>query len=106
MPAAGKALVKTDLSIAVPEGTYGRIAPRSSLAWKNSIHVGAGVIDGDYRGTVGVVLFNLSTQDFFVMKGDRIAQLILEKILIAEVEEVDELDITSRGSGGFGSTGQ
>ncbi|KAL6527429.1 hypothetical protein OROGR_016519 [Orobanche gracilis] len=103
--ARGKALVPTDLSIAVPEGTYARIAPRSGLAWKHSIDVGAGVIDADYRGPVGVILFNHSDLDFEVKPGDRIAQLIIEKIVTPEVSEVDDLDSTERGSGGFGSTG-
>lgn len=105
VPARGKALVPTDLSIAVPEGTYARIAPRSGLTWKHSIDVGAGVIDADYRGPVGVILFNHCDVDFEVKIGDRIAQLIIEKIIVPEVEEVDDLDSTVRGSGGFGSTG-
>ncbi|KAD5507839.1 hypothetical protein E3N88_15542 [Mikania micrantha] len=105
VPARGKALVPTDLSIAVPEGTYARIAPRSGLAWKHSIDVGAGVIDADYRGPVGVILFNHSDVDFEVKAGDRIAQLIIEKIITPEVVEVDDLDSTVRGAGGFGSTG-
>ncbi|TMW99199.1 hypothetical protein EJD97_002909 [Solanum chilense] len=105
VPARGKALVPTDLSIAVPQGTYARIAPRSGLAWKYSIDVGAGVIDADYRGPVGVVLFNHSEVDFEVKAGDRIAQLIVQKIVTPEVEQVDDLDSTVRGSGGFGSTG-
>ncbi|PON40481.1 Deoxyuridine triphosphate nucleotidohydrolase, partial [Parasponia andersonii] len=105
VPARGKALVPTDLSIAVPEGTYARIAPRSGLAWKRSIDVGAGVIDADYRGPVGVVLFNHSDVDFEVKAGDRIAQLIIEKIITPDVVEVEDLDATVRGSGGFGSTG-
>ncbi|KAI3665464.1 hypothetical protein L6452_44091 [Arctium lappa] len=105
VPARGKALVPTDLSIAVPEGTYARIAPRSGLAWKHSIDVGAGVIDADYRGPVGVILFNHSDTDFEVKSGDRIAQLIIEKIITPEVIEVDDLDSTERGAGGFGSTG-
>ncbi|XP_049389025.1 deoxyuridine 5'-triphosphate nucleotidohydrolase-like [Solanum stenotomum] len=105
VPARGKALVPTDLSIAVPEGTYARIAPRSGLTWKHSIDVGAGVIDADYRGPVGVILFNHSDVDFEVKIGDRIAQLIIEKIIVPEVEEVDDLDSTVRSSGGFGSTG-
>ncbi|XP_055814953.1 deoxyuridine 5'-triphosphate nucleotidohydrolase-like [Solanum dulcamara] len=105
VPARGKALVPTDLSIAVPEGTYARIAPRSGLTWKHSIDVGAGVIDADYRGPVGVILFNHSDVDFKVKIGDRIAQLIIEKIIVPEVEEVDDLDSTVRGSEGFGSTG-
>ncbi|CAM6087956.1 unnamed protein product [Calypogeia fissa] len=105
VPARGKALVKTELSIAIPEGTYARIAPRSGLAWKHSIDVGAGVIDYDYRGPVAVILFNHSDTDFNIKEGDRIAQLILEKIAIPEVFEVDSLDSTERGAGGFGSTG-
>ncbi|XP_057808195.1 deoxyuridine 5'-triphosphate nucleotidohydrolase-like [Salvia miltiorrhiza] len=105
VPARGKALVPTDLSVAVPEGTYARIAPRSGLAWKHSIDVGAGVVDADYRGPVGVILFNHSDVDFEVKVGDRIAQLMIEKIVTPEVAEVDDLDSTARGSGGFGSTG-
>lgn len=105
VPARGKALVPTDLSIAIPEGTYARIAPRSGLAWKCSIDVGAGVIDADYRGPVAVILFNHSDQDFEVKVGDRIAQLIIEKILTPLVLEVKDLDSTFRGVGGFGSTG-
>ena len=105
VPAKGKAIVPTEISIAVPEGTYGRVAPRSGLAVKNFIDVGAGVIDADYRGPLGVVLFNFSDTDFAVQPGDRIAQLILEKIAIAPVEEVADLDDTERGAGGFGSTG-
>ncbi|KAG6408760.1 hypothetical protein SASPL_131781 [Salvia splendens] len=105
VPARGKALVPTDLSVAVPEGTYARIAPRSGLAWKHSIDVGAGVVDADYRGPVGVILFNHSEVDFEVKVGDRIAQLIIEQIVTPEVAEVDDLDATARGSGGFGSTG-
>ncbi|KAJ6403293.1 hypothetical protein OIU84_015243 [Salix udensis] len=105
VPARGKALIPTDLSIAIPEGTYARIAPRSGLAWKHSIDVGAGVIDADYRGPVGVILFNHSDVDFEVKIGDRIAQLIVEKILTPDVMEVEDLDATVRGAGGFGSTG-
>jgi dUTP pyrophosphatase len=80
-------------------------APRSGLAWKHSIDVGAGVIDADYRGPLGVILFNHSDQDFAVKAGDRIAQLILEVIVTPEVVEVEDLESTIRGSGGFGSTG-
>ncbi|PRP87718.1 hypothetical protein PROFUN_02418 [Planoprotostelium fungivorum] len=90
----GKTIVKTDLAIAVPEGTYGRIACRSSLAWKNHLDVGAGVIDADYRGNVGVVLFNHSNVPFQVVKGERIAQLVLERIHTPQVLEVEELDET------------
>lgn len=105
VPARGKALIPTDLSVAVPEGTYARIAPRSGLAWKHSIDVGAGVIDADYRGPVGVILFNHSDADFEVKVGDRVAQMIIERIVTPQVLEVEDLDATVRGEGGFGSTG-
>ena len=81
------------------------LAPRSGLAVKNFIDVGAGVVDYDYRGNVGVVLFNHADEDFTVHKGDRVAQLILERISMAAAEEVQELSDTVRGAGGFGSTG-
>lgn len=105
VPARGKALVKTDIQIELPNGCYGRIAPRSGLAAKNFIDVGAGVIDEDYRGNLGVVLFNHADVDFQVTKGDRIAQLICERIFYPELEEAESLNDTERGSGGFGSTG-
>ncbi|KAF8681750.1 hypothetical protein HU200_045187 [Digitaria exilis] len=105
VPARGNALVPTDLSIAIPEGTYARIAPRSGLALKHSIDVGAGVIDADYRGPVGVILFNHSDNEFAVKPGDRIAQMIIEVIVTPDVAEVEDLDATVRGEGGFGSTG-
>ena len=94
----------TDISIAIPTGMYGRVAPRSGLAVKHFLDVGAGVIDCDYRGPVGVVMFNFSDKDFQVTAGDRVAQLIIEKIAMLPVEEVDNLDDTERGHGGFGST--
>ncbi len=81
VPAWGKVLVDTDISIALPANTYGRVAPRSGLASKHSIHTGAGVIDADYRGPVKVLLFNLSGTEFKVEAGDRIAQLIVERVL-------------------------
>ncbi|XP_026497426.2 deoxyuridine 5'-triphosphate nucleotidohydrolase [Vanessa tameamea] len=105
VPAKGKELVKTDLQIELPTGCYGRVAPRSGLAVKNFIDVGAGVIDEDYRGNVGVVLFNHSDQDFVVKKGDRIAQLICEVIFHPDLLEVENLTETKRANGGFGSTG-
>ena len=99
-----RVLVETKLAITVPEGTYGRIAPRSGLSCKH-IHVGAGVIDRDYTGEVKVLLYNLNDTTYNIKKGDRIAQLILEKIETTQVEEVDELSSSDRGAGGFGSTG-
>ncbi|KAK6905833.1 dUTP pyrophosphatase [Kwoniella mangroviensis CBS 10435] len=105
VPARGKALIDLQLSIAVPNGHYGRIAPRSGLASKHSIQTGAGVIDADYRGPVMVLLFNHSDTDFEVHPKDRIAQLILERISIPRLRQVESLDATVRGAGGFGSTG-
>ena len=105
IPAGGKGLVHTGLAISFPAGLYARIAPRSGLALKKFIDVGAGVVDHDYRGEVGVILFNHGDQDFEVNMGDRIAQLILEKIDTPPVEEVQGLGDTVRGVGGFGSTG-
>ncbi|NWH93323.1 DUT protein, partial [Aegithalos caudatus] len=105
IPPMEKGVVKTDIQIALPAGCYGRIAPRSGLATKHFIDVGAGVIDEDYRGNVGVVLFNFGKKAFEVKKGDRIAQLICERIYYPELEEVEALDDTERGEGGFGSTG-
>lgn len=90
----------------VPSGTYGRVAPRSGLAAKHMIDVGAGVVDEDYTGNVGVVLFNLGGEDFAVKAGDRVAQLVCEKIEHPELEEVERLEETERGEGGFGSTGK
>eukprot|EP00540_Astrosyne_radiata_P018319 CAMPEP_0116826526 /NCGR_PEP_ID=MMETSP0418-20121206/2576_1 /TAXON_ID=1158023 /ORGANISM="Astrosyne radiata, Strain 13vi08-1A" /LENGTH=173 /DNA_ID=CAMNT_0004455167 /DNA_START=32 /DNA_END=553 /DNA_ORIENTATION=- len=105
VPARGRHMVKTDIAIACPPGTYGRIAPRSGLAKKKGIDVGAGVIDADYRGNVGVILFNFGDEDFSIQKGDRIAQLILEYICMAEIKEESEFEETPRGTQGFGSTG-
>nr|XP_056721804.1 deoxyuridine 5'-triphosphate nucleotidohydrolase, mitochondrial [Euleptes europaea] len=106
IPPSGKAVVKTDIQISLPSGCYGRVAPRSGLAANHFIDVGAGVIDEDYRGNVGVVLFNFGKETFKVKRGDRIAQLICERIYYPELEEVQVLDDTDRGSGGFGSTGK
>jgi dUTP pyrophosphatase len=105
IPARGKALVKTDLQVKVPHGTYGRVAPRSGLAWKNHIDIGAGVVDEDYRGNLGVVMFNHADEEFKIAAGDRIAQLVCEKISYPEMVELPSLDCTERGEGGFGSTG-
>jgi dUTP pyrophosphatase len=141
VPARGKVLVDTDISMAVPAGTCmsslpstlipltyqlsietrqlnlwiyanhvefgtdGRIAPRSGLASKHMIDTGAGVIDADYRGQVKVLLFNHGEKDFEVKEGDRVAQLVLERIYTPDVMEVQELEESVRGAGGFGSTG-
>jgi dUTP pyrophosphatase len=91
--------------VALPVGVYGRIAPCSGLAWKHSIDVGAGVVGEDYRGNVSVVLYNHSDIAFEIKVGRKVAQLILEKIEHADVEERQSLTTTVRGNGGFGSTG-
>lgn len=103
--ARNKGLVSTSLAIAVPAGTYGRVAPRSGLASKHFLDTGAGVIDADYRGEVKVLLFNFSEVDYEVKQGERVAQLVLERIVTPEVVEVQTLETTVRGMGGFGSTG-
>ena len=106
IPSNGRHLISTGLSIAVPKGTYGRVAPRSGLAVKHGICVGAGVIDEDYRGEVRVLLFNHGDEDYWVNVGDRVAQLVLEKIATPGVVEIDDLDETERGAFGFGSSGK
>ena len=105
VPAHGKVLIKTGLSISMPTGCYGRIAPRSGLALKKSIDVGAGVVDEDYRGELGVVLFDFGEDDFKINMGDKIAQLIFEKIKPLAIVEADSLEETGQGNKGFGSTG-
>jgi len=103
---AGNALVGTGIAVRIPDGCYGRVAPRSGLAVKHCIQVGAGVIDPDYTGEIKVVLFNHGTEDFEIKKGDRIAQLILERCETPIIKEIGLLDETLRGSDGFGSTGK
>ena len=97
--------MQTGLLISFPTSLYARIATRSGLALKRFIDVGAGVVDSNYRGEVGVVLFNHGDQDFEVKMGDRMAQLSLEKIDTPKVEEVQGLEEIIRGSGGFDSIG-
>lgn len=100
-------VVMTDLSIALPRGFEAQVRPRSGLAAKYGITVlnTPGTIDADYRGNIGVILVNLSTEPFTINNGDRIAQLVVSKYERVEWVEVDDLDETDRGSGGFGSTG-
>jgi dUTP pyrophosphatase len=100
-----RALVGTGVAVILPMNVYGRVAPRSGLAVKHGIQVGAGVVDPDYRGEIKVVIFNQGDRDFEIKKGDRIAQLVLERCETPDVREVESLDDTDRGSGGFGSTG-
>jgi dUTP pyrophosphatase len=100
-----RAIIPTGLMTKIPTNTYLRISPRSGLAAKHGIDTMAGVVDADYRGELRVILINLGKTPFEVKVGDRIAQAILERCELAEVDEVDQLDDTERGSSGFGSTG-
>lgn len=100
-------LFKTGISMAIPSHLYGRVAPRSGLAYKSGIDVMAGVIDSDYRGDIGVILINHGVHNFVVNEGDRIAQLIFEKIgYVDYFDVVDELPDSVRGEGGYGHTGK
>jgi dUTP pyrophosphatase len=105
IPAWGRKIISTGLAVAVPHGYYGRIAPRSGLAAKHGLDVGAGVVDETYRGLISIILFNLSDQPFTVHHGDRIAQMVIEKVGQTRMVLVDELPASSRGDRGFGSSG-
>lgn len=102
-----RALVKTGLFIELPVGFEAQVRPRSGLALKKGITVlnSPGTVDADYRGEIGVILVNLSNEEFVIENGERIAQLVIAKHERAEWLEVNELTETSRGAGGFGSTG-
>jgi len=103
-----RALIPTGLYIALPEGYEAQSRPRSGLAIKHGITVlnSPGTIDADYRGELKVILVNLSDQPFEVVPGERIAQMVIARHEHVEWEEVDQLDATERGTGGFGSTGK
>jgi len=101
----GRALVLTGIAVSLPAGHVGRIGSRSGLSTRHNIEVGAGWIDPDYRGEVKVELKNFSGQDFVVEAGMRIAQLIVLPVASPEIEPTDNLPPSTRGSGGFGSTG-
>jgi len=102
-----RAIIKTGLFMALPVGYEAQIRPRSGLAAKKGISVlnAPGTVDADYRGEIGVILVNLSNEVFTVNDGERIAQMIISKHERGEWNEVNELDSTDRGAGGFGSTG-
>ena len=103
-----RALVKTGLFIALPEGTEAQVRPRSGLALKKGLSVlnSPGTIDADYRGEIGVILVNLSNEKVRIEPGERIAQLVIANYLQAEWDQQDSLEETERGAGGFGSTGR
>ena len=102
-----RAIVKTGLFIALPVGSEAQVRPRSGLAAKKGITVlnAPGTVDADYRGEIGVILVNISNDDFVINDGERIAQLVIAKHERAEWDVVEELSETKRGAGGFGSTG-
>ena len=97
-------LIRTGLAVDIPEGYYGRLAPRSGLATQKGIDVLAGVIDADYRGEIGCLLYNAGDETIDLPAQTKICQLIIEKIITPDAVWVDSLAETSRGSGGFGST--
>ena len=102
-----RTLVKTGLFIELPEGYEAQVRPRSGLAYKKGITIlnSPGTIDADYRGEIGVILVNLSEEEFVIENGERVAQLVIAKHEQAQWAEVENLDETDRGAGGFGSTG-
>lgn len=102
----GRAVVKTGLSVAIPHGYYGRVAPRSGLAVECGLDVLAGVIDSDYRGELMCALINLGSEPIEILVGMRMAQLVIEAIATPEAVWSDSLSQTARGHGGMGSTGK
>ena len=107
IPAGGRALVPTGVAVALPPNTEGQVRSKSGLALKSGIMVlnSPGTIDTNYRGEIGVILFNTSDQDYEVAMGQKIAQLVVCPFYTCATIEVDDLDSTDRGNGGFGSTG-
>lgn len=108
VPKGGFVAIPTNLQVEIPGGFEIQVRPRSGLAFKNGIGIlnAPGTIDEDYRGEIKVILFNFGNEDFVIKRGDRIAQLILGKVYRAKIEESDSLSDTTRGAGGFGSTGK
>ena len=108
IPPGGRALVPTGLRIALPEGYEAQVRPRSGLALKHGVTLlnSPGTIDSDYRGEIGVILINLGQEPFSIQPGDRIAQMVFAPVTRGVWDEVETLDETERGAGGFGSTGR
>jgi dUTP pyrophosphatase len=104
----GRALVPTGLKMAVPQGYEVQVRPRSGLALKFGVTClnSPGTVDSDYRGEVGVILINLGAEDFVIRRGDRIAQMIVARHARIVWKQTDSLEVTTRGEGGFGSTGR
>ena len=106
IPARDRSLVATGIHLEIPEGHVGLIWPRSGLAFKKGIDCGAGVIDSHYRGEIKVLLFNHSDSEFQIEPGDRIAQILIQKVERAQFIPSKKLSETARNEGGFGSTGE
>jgi dUTP pyrophosphatase len=108
LKAGARALVATGIAIALPENYEAQVRPRSGLAVKHGITVlnAPGTIDADYRGEIKVPLINLGADDFVIARGDRIAQMVVAPVTTAQLVEVETLDDTARGAGGFGSSGR
>ncbi len=104
--AGEKKIIKTGLKMAIPEGYAGLIWDRSGMAAKHSLHTLAGVIDSGYRGEIGIVMINLSDEDFRIEKNMRIAQMLIQPVSQPKIKEVESLEESSRGENGFGSTGK
>jgi len=105
IPPKQRTLARTGLAVAIPEGYYGRLGPRSGLATKKGLDVLAGVIDADYRGEIGCLLYNSGDETIHLPAQSKICQLIIEKIITPTAVWADEISDTDRGGGGFGSTG-
>ncbi|HVQ36901.1 MAG TPA: dUTP diphosphatase [Pyrinomonadaceae bacterium] len=105
IPPGERTLGHTGLAVAIPVGYYGRVAPRSGLASKQGLDVLAGVIDADYRGEIGCLLYNSGSETIQLPAQSKICQLLIEKIITPEAVWADDISDTERGSGGFGSTG-
>tara|TARA_B100001964_G_C14185632_1_gene578485 strand:+ start:79 stop:498 length:420 start_codon:yes stop_codon:yes gene_type:complete len=97
-------VISTGISLSIPKGYWGNIRDRSGLAFKHGLHTLAGVVDSNYRGEIKVVIINLR-EEYNIKKGDRIAQLLIQKTEKIELEEVEDLDDTKRGKSGFGNSG-
>ena len=105
IPPSEHRLISSGICLAIPSTHYGRIAPRSGIALRDGIHVGAGVVDSDFRNVIKILIFIFGERDFHVHVGDRIAQIVFERYNQANLILVDELPETARDKAGFGSTG-
>ena len=104
--AGERAIIPSGIAVAIPKSHVGLIWDRSGLAAKHGMHCLAGVIDSDYRGEIGIVLYNTSNAAYEVTKGDRIAQMLIQPVVQCDIQEFEQLEETQRADGGFGSTGK